>query len=101
LWTNKLPKGLLTLESIFNPNDQFRKEKANIYVKREDSKPILVEEDKILQIGKVATEQEKSDFIQLCQEFPNVFTWSYEDLRGFNSKLAQHTIELDPDAKPI
>ncbi|KAH9323061.1 hypothetical protein KI387_017700, partial [Taxus chinensis] len=30
LRTNKLPKGLITLESIFNPNDQFWKEKANI-----------------------------------------------------------------------
>ncbi|KAH9295070.1 hypothetical protein KI387_038658, partial [Taxus chinensis] len=101
LRTNKLPKGLVTLESIFNPNDQFRKEKANIQVKREDSEPILVGEGKTLQIGKVATEQEKSDFIQLCQEFPDVFAWSYEDLRGFNPNLAQHTIELDPDAKPI
>ncbi|KAH9296663.1 hypothetical protein KI387_044243 [Taxus chinensis] len=101
LRTNKLPKGLVTLESIFNPNDRFRKEKANIQVKREDSEPIPVGEGRTLRIGKVATEQEKSDFIQLCQEFPDVFAWSYEDLRGFNPKLAQHTIELDPDAKPI
>ena len=65
--TKKLPKGLITLESIFNPNDQFRKEKANIQVKGEDSEPILVEEGKTLQIGKVSTSQEKSDFIKLCQ----------------------------------
>ncbi|KAH9321952.1 hypothetical protein KI387_016591, partial [Taxus chinensis] len=26
---------------------------------------------------------------------------SYEDLKGFNPKLAQHTIELDPSTKPI
>ncbi|KAH9317236.1 hypothetical protein KI387_019005, partial [Taxus chinensis] len=71
LRTNKLPKGLVTLESIFNPNDHFRKEKANIQVKREDSEPIPVGEGKTLQIGKVATKQEKSDFTQLCQEFPD------------------------------
>ncbi|KAH9289296.1 hypothetical protein KI387_033413, partial [Taxus chinensis] len=58
LRTNKLPKGLITLESIFNPNDQFRKEKANIQVKGEDSVSILVEEGKSLQVGKVTTEQE-------------------------------------------
>ncbi|KAH9304224.1 hypothetical protein KI387_008628, partial [Taxus chinensis] len=81
LRTNKLPKGLVTLDSIFNPNDQFRKEKDNIQVKREDSEPIAVGEGRTLQIGKVTIEQEKSDFIQLCQEFPDVFTWSYEDLR--------------------
>ncbi|KAH9291089.1 hypothetical protein KI387_044660, partial [Taxus chinensis] len=70
-------------------------------VKREDLEPILIGEGRTLQISKVVTEQEKSDFIQLCQEFPDVFAWSYEDLRGLNPKLAQHTIELDPDAKPI
>ncbi|KAH9297545.1 hypothetical protein KI387_029227, partial [Taxus chinensis] len=70
-------------------------------VKGEDSKPILVGEGKTLQIGKVAAEMEKSDFIQLFQEFPDVFTWSYDDVRGFNLKLAQHTIEMDPDAKSI
>ncbi|KAH9306950.1 hypothetical protein KI387_011354, partial [Taxus chinensis] len=58
LHTNKLPKGLVTLESIFNPNDQFRKEKANMQIKGEDSESIPVGEDKTLQIGKVATKQE-------------------------------------------
>ncbi|KAH9303668.1 hypothetical protein KI387_008072, partial [Taxus chinensis] len=52
LRTNKLPKGLVTLESIFNPNDQFQKEKVNIQVKGEDSEPIFIEEGKTLQIGK-------------------------------------------------
>ncbi|KAH9319366.1 hypothetical protein KI387_021135, partial [Taxus chinensis] len=52
LRTNKLPKGLITLESIFNLNDQSRKEKENIQVKREDSEPILVNEGKTLQIDK-------------------------------------------------
>ncbi|KAH9299884.1 hypothetical protein KI387_044107 [Taxus chinensis] len=101
LRTNKLPKGLITLESIFNPNDQLRKEKSNIQVKREDSVSILVEENKPLQIGKMTTDQERYEFVQLCQEFPDVFAWSYEDLKGFNPNLAQHTIELDPNTKPV
>ncbi|KAH9300828.1 hypothetical protein KI387_012411, partial [Taxus chinensis] len=39
--------------------------------------------------------------MQLCQDFLHVFAWSYEELRGFNPKLAQHTIEIDPSAKLI
>ncbi|KAH9322023.1 hypothetical protein KI387_016662, partial [Taxus chinensis] len=77
------------------------KEKENIQVKGEDSEPISVGEGKSLQIGKVATEQERYEFMQLYQEFLDVFSWRYEYLRGFNPKLAQHTIELDPSAKPI
>ncbi|KAH9296247.1 hypothetical protein KI387_039835, partial [Taxus chinensis] len=56
-------------------------EKANIQVKGEDSVSILVEEGKSLRVGKVTTEQERYEFIQLCQEFPDVFSWSYEDLK--------------------
>ncbi|KAH9327817.1 hypothetical protein KI387_043751 [Taxus chinensis] len=37
----------------------------------------------------------------LCQEFPDVFAWSYEYLKGFNPNLAQHTIELDPNTKSV
>ncbi|KAH9330262.1 hypothetical protein KI387_002370, partial [Taxus chinensis] len=55
----------------------------------------------MLQIGKVVTEQERYEFVQLFQEFLDVFSWSYEDLIWFNPKLAQHIIKLDPAAKPI
>ncbi|KAH9308722.1 hypothetical protein KI387_036633, partial [Taxus chinensis] len=56
--TNKLPKGIITLESIFNLNDEFGKEIENIQVKGEDSVSISVEEGKSLQVGKMTTEQE-------------------------------------------
>ncbi len=29
------------------------------------------------------------------KEFKNVFTWTYKDMKGIPSKLAQHIIELD------
>ncbi|KAH9289991.1 hypothetical protein KI387_034108, partial [Taxus chinensis] len=51
-------------------------------------------------IGKVCTSEEKEAFIKLCQEYHDIFAWSYKDLRGFDPGLAQHTIELDPNAKP-
>ncbi|KAH9310293.1 hypothetical protein KI387_044698, partial [Taxus chinensis] len=37
----------------------------------------------------------------MCQEFPDMFAWSYEDLKGFNPNLSQHTIELDANTKPV
>ncbi|KAH9294646.1 hypothetical protein KI387_038234, partial [Taxus chinensis] len=33
--------------------------------------------------------------------YHDIFAWSYKDLRGFDPGLAQHTIELDPNAKPV
>jgi hypothetical protein len=32
---------------------------------------------------------------QLLKEFKYVFTWTYKDLKGIPSELAQHKIELD------
>lgn len=49
----------------------------------------------------MSTQQEKFEFIQLCQEFPDVLVWNYKDLRGFNPSLTQHTIELDLGSKPF
>lgn len=37
----------------------------------------------------------------MFQEFQDVFAWDYADLKGFDPKLAQHTIELEPNAKLI
>lgn len=59
LKTNKLPKGLVTLESIFNIDDQFRKDKGNMFVKEEHYEPIEIFKDKLLKIGKVCTPKEK------------------------------------------
>ncbi|KAH9290666.1 hypothetical protein KI387_034783, partial [Taxus chinensis] len=43
LRTKKLLKGLVTLDSILNPNDQFQKEKANIQFKRRILGPFRLE----------------------------------------------------------
>lgn len=54
-----------------------------------------VSKENILKQGKVCTTNEKVSFVQLFQEFNNVFSWEYENLKGFNLQLAQHTIELE------
>lgn len=92
---------MVTLESIFNTDDQVRKEKGNMLVKEEHYKPIEIFRDKLLKLGKVCTTDEKQIFVLLCQEFDDVFSWQYEDLKGFNPALAQHTIELEVDVKPV
>lgn len=70
-------------------------------VKEEHCQPIEIFRDKLLKLGKVCTSKEKQTFVLLCQEFNDVFAWKYEDLKGFNLALAQHTIELEVDAKPV
>lgn len=79
--TNKLPKGLVTLEPIFNTNDQIKKEKGDMFVKEEHYEPIEIFKDKLLKIAKVCTSEERHAFVLLCQEFGDIFAWRYEDLK--------------------
>ena len=37
----------------------------------------------------------------LFKEFKDVFTWTYEDLKTYDTKIIQHVIPLKEDAKPF
>ena len=58
----------------------------------EESKQVYVLED--------LSEEEEKELIQLLQEFRDVFTWSYKDLKGVDPSVCQHTIPMRDDAKP-
>lgn len=99
--SNKLLKGLVTLERIFNLDDEARDKNLNLAAKREDSFPITIVDGRTLNLGKVCTEIEQKDFVKLCQDFSDVFSWTYDDLKWFDPSLFQHSIDLDKDEKPI
>lgn len=101
LKTNKLPKGLVTLESIFSSDDQLKKNKVGIQVKEEHYEELEIFKGKLLKVGKNCSHEDRQSFVALCQEFHNVFAWEYSDLKGFDPHIAQHTIELEPNAKPV
>lgn len=98
---NKLPKGLVTLESIFNYDDQLKKKKVGIQVKEDHYEEVEIFKGKLLKLGKICSVEDRRAFIVLCQDYHDVFAWQYFDLRGFDPHIAQHTIELEPGAKPV
>ena len=52
----------------------------------------MVTNGKTLNIGKVCIQTEQENFINICQEFNDVFSWTYDILKGFNPSffLAYH-----------
>jgi hypothetical protein len=40
-------------------------------------------------------------FTGLLCEFQDVFSWSYDNLRGFDPALIQHAITIKEDIKPV
>jgi hypothetical protein len=44
---------------------------------------------------------QKPKYIDLFKEFQDVFAWSYEDLKSYDTSVIQHTIPLKPNQKPF
>ena len=43
----------------------------------------------------------KKKYIDLFKEFIYVFSWSYEDLRAYDTSIIQHKIPLQENQKPF
>lgn len=44
---------------------------------------------------------QKPKYVDLFKEFQDVFEWSYEDLKSYDTVVIQHTIPLKPNQKPF
>ena len=56
---------------------------------------------KPISISASLTEREKSELILLLKEFKDVFAWDYNEMPRLDLGLVVHTLNVDPEAKPI
>ena len=49
---------------------------------------------------KVVDNPEKSEIIDLCQEYMDIFAWSYQDMPGLDPDIAAHRIPTYPHIEP-
>jgi hypothetical protein len=59
------------------------------------------ESPKNVKIGAQCSDEERLKFSRLLGEIQDVFSWSYEDLRGFDPALIQHAIPIKEGIKPV
>jgi hypothetical protein len=59
------------------------------------------ESPKNVKIGAQCSNEEEMKFSKLLGELQNVFSWSYEGLRGFDPGLIHHTIPIKEGMKPV
>lgn len=100
LKTNKLPKGLVALERVYDGNDRSLIKKT--LVKGEDIEEINFGTELAPQnvyIRKKISPMIWRMLITLLRKYKHVFAWSYEDLKAYREDLFQHEILLNPDAK--
>jgi hypothetical protein len=56
---------------------------------------------KIIKLLKTLSPEVKQDYIKLMKDFPNVFAWSYDDLKVYDTKVIRHVIPLKEDQRPL
>jgi hypothetical protein len=102
LKNNIIPKGLVLLEKLFDENGVARNPK--IIANDEDVEDCNIrtgENLKIIKLLKTLSPEVKQDYIKLMKDFPDVFMWSYDDLKVYDTKVIQHVISLKDDQKPF
>jgi len=52
-------------------------------------------------IGLGCSPFERTTFIKLIKQYKDVFAWSYDDQKNFDTSVIQHTIPILLDKKPL
>ena len=58
-------------------------------------------ESRPISISANLIEKEKSELALLLKEFKDVFAWDYSEMPGLDPGLIAHTLNVDPQAKPV
>jgi len=99
---NFLPTGLTPLEDIFDSNDIPKKRKMQpLKAEIEDCNIATTQNPKMVKLSKALPPSQKLKYIKLFKEFQDVFAWSYEDLKSYDTSVIQHTIPLKENKKPF
>ena len=68
-------------------------EEINLRSNPQEQRPIL--------ISSRLSEKDKSNLILLLKEFKDVFAWDYNEMLGLDPRLVVHTLNVDPESKPV
>jgi hypothetical protein len=47
------------------------------------------------------TRKQRDEYVELLNEFSDVFAWTYEDLRTYDTTVIEHNNSLKEEAKPF
>ena len=63
---------------------------------------IVIEEDpKYVKLSSILTREKMVEYTELLREFVDVFSWTYEYLRTYDTSVIEHNIPLKEEAKPF
>jgi hypothetical protein len=100
--TNHIPKGLVPLQRLFDRNDVAIKGKAsNNDVDVTECNIGTKKDPKFVKLSSNLSTEQRVKNDELLREFADVFAWTYEDLRTYDTSVIEHKISLKEEAKPF
>ena len=90
------------METLFDQNDVARDPKVKPAKNAMENKNIGTEDDpKIIKLSKKLPAKEKEEYVNLMKKYTDVFAWSYDDLKEYDTSIIQRTIPIKPGEKPF
>jgi hypothetical protein len=93
-------KGLVPLEILFDGSDvavNFRGSVDDVEVAEYN---IGIEKDpKFLKLSRIFSREKRAKYDELLKEFSDVFSWTYEYLRTYDTSIIEHKIPLKEESK--
>jgi hypothetical protein len=98
--SNHIPKGLVPLEKLFDKNDvavkgKFLNEDVDVTKCNNGTK----EDPKFVKLSISLSREKRAEYAELLREFIDVFSWTYEELRTYDTSVIEHKIPLKEKAK--
>ena len=88
LKSNHIPRGLIPLDNIFDQNDIVRDPKVKLVENVVEDKNIGTEENpRIIKLSKKLPAKEKDEYVNLMKKYTDVFAWSYDDLKEYDTSI--------------
>jgi hypothetical protein len=98
--SNRIPKGLVPLERIFDNNDVAVKAKKPVDEVDISECNIGTEEDpNHVKLSSSLSKEQRAEYVDILKQFADVFTWTYEDIRTHDIAVIEHKIPLKEEAK--
>ena len=98
-----MPKGVRTLEGMFDLHNKFRKP-ANVKTNSSSMQYELINlgteaEPKYANMGKCCSPREMGWFINLFQQYKDIFAWTYEYVKTYDTCIIQQIIPIKTGVK--
>jgi hypothetical protein len=99
---NQIPKGLIPLERLFNQDDIPSKSTIQPQPKEVEDCDIGTKENhRLVKLSKYLSLEIKNKYVDFLRKYKEIFAWSYEEMRTYDTSMIKHKIPLKPGVKPF